>query len=151
MGNVTLASARSRLSSAQLCDTRQQQPIVRPGVYTVQVYTHCLVTCTAGVQDIRNHGAAGSAPPPLSPSHMMRENLNCPMSPALDRSSHPNATSIRPSHPHYKLLSHLNNKNKMTERKSFKRITGVNSNCETPSRTTLLVQQFFTLWTVYEF
>ena len=145
MGNVTLASARSRLSSAQDCDTRQQ-PIVRPGVYTVQVYTHCLVTCTAGVQDIRNHGAPGSAPP-LSPSHMMRENPHCPMSPALDRSSHPNATSIRPSHPHYKLLSHLNNKNKMTERKSFKRITGVNSNCET--RLSFTITPYFTGPTVF--
>ena len=88
MGNVILASARSRLSSAQVCDTRQQPIVSQVCTQCVQVYSHCLASvysvqcrCTGHSQPL---GGARHWPTLTSISCDARD-LNCPpMSPGLD-------------------------------------------------------------------
>ena len=74
MGNVILASARSRLSSAQVCDTRQQ-PIVSQvctALYRCTVL-HCLATVHNVYRTFATMGQRQAVGATLTISHDARE------------------------------------------------------------------------------
>ena len=114
MGNVILASARSRLSSAQVCDTRQQPIVSQVCTQCVQVYSHCLARCVqCTVQVYRTFATIGrrqAVRPTLTSISCDARDLNCPpMSPGLDKFLTPKRVihKSQSSGFIYKLLSHL--------------------------------------------